>query len=66
MRIEVQEGLPFVTVLIEQGDKQLQLENVLLDTGSAGSIFSSDRLDIIGNKHLFYPQITQIPQISSL
>lgn len=48
MKIEVQDGLPFVSVLIEQGEKRLQLENVLLDTGSAGSIFSSDRLKEAG------------------
>ncbi|MFO7679586.1 MAG: retropepsin-like aspartic protease [Chloroflexota bacterium] len=54
MKIEVQGGLPFVTVEITQGDKQLQLENVLLDTGSAGSIFSSDRLKEAG----IHPQET--------
>ena len=54
MKIEVQDGLPFVSVLIEQGEKQLKLENVLLDTGSAGSIFSSDRLKEAG----IYPEDT--------
>ena len=48
MKIEIQDGLPFVTVTITQGKKQLRLENVLLDTGSTGSIFSSDRLEEAG------------------
>jgi hypothetical protein len=44
MKIKVQDRLPFVSVTIRQGDRSLILENVLLDTGSAGCIFSTDKL----------------------
>ncbi len=52
MKIVVHGGLPFVPVTIRQGSKNLVLKNVLLDTGSAGSIFSSDKLREAG----IYPQ----------
>ncbi|WP_255694982.1 hypothetical protein [Virgibacillus salidurans] len=39
MKINARYGLPFVQIKIEFSGKELFLENVLLDTGSAGSIF---------------------------
>lgn len=54
MKIRVRDKLPFVTVTIRQADKVLTLDNVLLDTGSAGCIFASDRLEEAG----IYPQST--------
>ncbi|HMQ55987.1 MAG TPA: retropepsin-like aspartic protease [Anaerolineae bacterium] len=47
MKIKVTEGLPFVTVTLVYQGKQLTIENVLLDTGSAGSIFSIDQVDAL-------------------
>jgi hypothetical protein len=41
-------GLPFVSVTIAYRDRQLQLADVLLDTGSAGTVFASDKLLPIG------------------
>lgn len=44
MRIALRHGLPFVSVTVGYRDRQLQLDDVLLDTGSAGTVFSADRL----------------------
>lgn len=44
MKIALRHGLPFVSVTVGYRDRQLQLDDVLLDTGSAGTVFSADRL----------------------
>lgn len=44
MKIELRGGLLYVPVHLEYGDQVLQLDDVILDTGSAGSIFSADAL----------------------
>ena len=48
MRLRLQGGLPFVSATILHGDQRLELSNVLLDTGSRGTVFASDRLWSIG------------------
>ncbi len=50
MKIEVDSGLPFVTVSLKHGDQQINLKNVLLDTGSEGTIFATDTILAIGLK----------------
>jgi hypothetical protein len=40
MKIRVPDGLPFVKVTLIHQKKVLEIEDVLLDTGSAGTIFS--------------------------
>ncbi|CAM4292005.1 retropepsin-like domain-containing protein [Paenibacillus alkaliterrae] len=50
MNIDVRYGLPFIEVIICYRGEELQLRNVLLDTGSAGSIFNADVVDAIGVK----------------
>jgi hypothetical protein len=47
MNIVLKYGLPFVAVTICYRDKVLLLERVLLDTGSAGTIFNADVVDEI-------------------
>lgn len=47
MNIRIQEGLPYVTVTLHYRRQQLRLNKVLLDTGSAGTIFAVDKLDAI-------------------
>jgi predicted aspartyl protease len=42
MKIEIVEGLPFVTVTLVHRNQALVLERTLLDTGSAGTLFSAD------------------------
>lgn len=48
MKIRVVQGLPFVQVTLSFQDKSLMLENVVLDTGSASSIFKMDLVSQIG------------------
>lgn len=48
MKIRLQNGLPYVTVIITYNDRQLELHNVLLDTGSAGTVFSIDQMSLAG------------------
>lgn len=48
MRIRVQDGLPFISATVKHRDQILTLDQVLIDTGSMGSIFSVDRLAEIG------------------
>ena len=54
MEIRVLDRLPFVSVTLRQGNNALIMENVLLDTGSASCIFSTDRLREAG----IYPKPT--------
>ena len=48
MKIHIVKGLPFVSAFLKYGDEDITLKNVLLDTGSAGTIFSINRLMKIG------------------
>lgn len=48
MRLNIRDGLPFISVTLVYREKTILLGNVLLDTGSAGSIFSIDRLAEVG------------------
>ena len=48
MNIQVRDGLPYVTITLLHGSQQLDLANVLLDTGSAGTLFAADQVLAIG------------------
>ncbi len=48
MRIRRETGLPFVSVSLTHNSKKTVLDWVLVDTGSAGTIFSADRVVEIG------------------
>ena len=48
MNIEIHNGLPFVTVSVTYRGQTAVLTNVLLDTGSAGTVLATDRLLEIG------------------
>jgi predicted aspartyl protease len=48
MNIRLGDGLPYVMVSITHHGQQLSLENVLLDTGSVGTIFPTDKVLAIG------------------
>lgn len=48
MNLNVNFGLPFVSVTIQFRDQKFTLEKVLLDTGSAGTIFKADVVGEIG------------------
>jgi hypothetical protein len=46
--IAVRDGLPFISVVLTANGQQLQISNVLLDTGAASSVFRTDDLLTIG------------------
>ena len=48
MNIQVRDGLAYVTVTLLYGGQQLHLTNVLLDTGSAGTLFPADQVLAVG------------------
>jgi hypothetical protein len=48
MKIKIQEGLPYVTATLTYHDQHLVLDKVILDTGSVGTVFSTDRVAVAG------------------
>ncbi len=50
MKIRIENGMPLVTARVVYGQQALEFQNVLLDTGSHGCIFPTDRLLEIGLK----------------
>ncbi len=44
MNIRLQDGLPYIMASITHHGQQLALEDVLLDTGSAGTVFPTDKV----------------------
>lgn len=50
MNIKEMFELPFIEVLVNFRGRQMKLNNVLIDTGSAGTIFNVNRLEEIGVK----------------
>ncbi|MEK8130508.1 retropepsin-like aspartic protease [Paenibacillus filicis] len=48
MNLDVDFGLPFVSVIVQFRGQNLKLEKVLLDTGSARTIFKADVVGEIG------------------
>lgn len=46
--IRINHGLPFVSVTVKHKNQILRLDRVLLDTGSAATVFGSDQLEQIG------------------
>ena len=50
MKLRLDVGLPFVTIEVGWEQSSLTLESVLLDTGSASTVLSADRLSALGVK----------------
>ena len=48
VKLELNYGLPFCQVMLTYKGKSLVLDNVLVDTGSGGSIFKMDKVDELG------------------
>ena len=44
MKIRIRNGLPYISATLIHHRQRVTLKNVLLDTGSAGSIFSTDQV----------------------
>jgi hypothetical protein len=48
MKIRLEGGLPFVTVSLSHGERELTLDRILLDTGSGATVFSADEVSHVG------------------
>ena len=48
VKLEYKYGLPFCEITIEYGGNSITLDNILLDTGSGGTIFKMAEVDKIG------------------
>lgn len=48
MQLLLRDNLPFVEVVISYKGKDVSISNVLIDTGSASTIFAADSLSSIG------------------
>lgn len=51
MKIELKYGLPFVSSILHLPTGSVGMEYVLVDTGSASSVFSADKLFAAGLRH---------------
>lgn len=59
MKITLQDGLPVIDVILQNSGRSISLKNVVIDTGSATSIFASHLVRNIGLKQ----QATDVPII---
>lgn len=48
MRLRLKDNLPFVSITVIHQGKKIKIPNVLVDTGSGGTILSADALSNIG------------------
>jgi len=48
VNISLQDGLPFVSVELVQSEQSITIPNVLIDTGSAGTVFNTDLVSKVG------------------
>jgi predicted aspartyl protease len=48
MRLQLRDNLPFVSITVNHQGKNIKIKNVLVDTGSGGTILAADVLSKIG------------------
>ena len=48
MQLKLVDGLPFVSVHVLSGSKMVEIPDVLIDTGSASTIFAADIMATVG------------------
>lgn len=48
MRLQLRDNLPFVSITVNHQGKKINIKNVLVDTGSGGTILAADVLSKIG------------------
>jgi len=48
MRLQLRDNLPFVLITVVHQNKKIKIPNVLVDTGSGGTILAADMLSRIG------------------
>jgi hypothetical protein len=66
MKIRVQDGLPFISASVKHGGQTLTLNQVLIDTGSMGTIFSVDKLAEIGVELEMQDSLEQIRGVGGI
>ncbi len=50
MKIRIEDGLPIVSIKLKYEDKEVTLNNVLIDTGSSNTIFDTDAVQAVDLK----------------
>jgi hypothetical protein len=63
MKIQLRDGLPYISASLAYQGRQLSFKDVLLDTGSVGAIFSTDSVLTIG---LMYEPDDMVHRIRSV
>jgi len=63
MRFTVRDGLPFVAITVRHRGKRVRITDVLIDTGSAGTLLSADALHSIGVEYEPFDPIHRIAGI---
>lgn len=48
VKLDYKYGLPFCNVILNYQGNHMSIDNVLLDTGSGGTVFKMDKVDEIG------------------
>lgn len=48
MQLLLKDSLPFITVTVTYKEKTVNIPNILIDTGSASTILTADKLFVIG------------------
>ena len=60
MKIRRENGLLYVSAMLAHDGKRLTLDNILLDTGSSGTVFSTNKMLELG---LQYEQTDELWQV---
>lgn len=42
MKLNIEHGIPFIEVIFKNNDKEVKVSNILIDTGAASTIISTD------------------------
>lgn len=66
MKFQLKHGLPFVELVLEHGGQPLNAGNVLVDTGSATTIFSTDLLASINLRPGYEDEVHRISGVTAL
>lgn len=48
VKLKYRYGLPFCSISLVYKDKEMKLDNILVDTGSGGTLFKMDKVEEIG------------------
>jgi hypothetical protein len=60
MNIRIRDGLPYISVSLTHQGRSLTIKDVLIDTGSAGTLFSADTMLEIGVRLEPHDQVRRI------